>query len=193
MWRHAAAGLVLGAAWGVAARAWMRLISTDPEFSWSGTLLILMFAAAGGLGMGLISGARASGRRAWWRLSALLALPIVASPQGIIAFLPSFLLGGLGLSGRVHRWLQAPLLAVMCTMPFVMWLALMSPTDRAGVSFLRFVVGLVLLSLGMAYGGSQLIRRWRDVQMPRPRTPRLQMVAACAAGVGHAAGAVPRM
>lgn len=188
MWRHAAAGVVLGAAWGVAARAWMRLISTDPEFSWSGTLLIIMFAAAGGLGMGLVSGARACGRRSWWRFSALLAFPIVAAPQGIIAFLPSFVLGGLGLSGRLHGWLRAPLLAVFCTMPFVMWLALGSPPDRAGVPFVRFVVGLALLSLGMAYGGSQLFRRWHDVQTPRP-----QPVEASAAGVDHAAGVGPRM
>jgi hypothetical protein len=35
--RSAALGAALVFAWGVADRIWMRLISTDPQFSWSGT------------------------------------------------------------------------------------------------------------------------------------------------------------
>ena len=50
MVRAAAAGLALGAGWGVLARVWLRMISTNPEFSWSGTLLIIGFSALAGLG-----------------------------------------------------------------------------------------------------------------------------------------------
>ena len=37
-----AIGVLGGAALGIVARAWMRLISEDPEFSWSGTLFIVI-------------------------------------------------------------------------------------------------------------------------------------------------------
>ena len=34
-------GLAAGVGWGVAARLWMRWVSTTPEFSWSGTIFIV--------------------------------------------------------------------------------------------------------------------------------------------------------
>jgi len=41
-------GLVGGLAWGVVARVWMRFISTNPEFTWNGTLFIVIgFGIAG--------------------------------------------------------------------------------------------------------------------------------------------------
>ena len=43
--RGAALGFALGAGWGVLARVWMRLITTDPEFSWAGTLMIVGLSA----------------------------------------------------------------------------------------------------------------------------------------------------
>lgn len=164
MWRQAAAGLVIGAGWGVAARVWMRLISTDPGFSWSGTLGIITFAALAGLGLGLVSGARACGRRSLWRLAALLAFPIVAAPQGIVAFLPAFVLGGLAFSDRLSpRW-RTTLLAVAAAMPVLMWFAILGPDERASMPFATFVVGLAALSAGLAGGGSLLLRRWQPAQ-----------------------------
>ena len=38
-------GAVAGVLWGVVARAWMRLISADHEFSWGGTLAIVAIFA----------------------------------------------------------------------------------------------------------------------------------------------------
>ena len=181
MWRRATAGLVLGAGWGVAARAWMRLISTEPEFSWSGTLLILTFAALAGLGLGLVSGARASGRRSWWRFAALLAFPMVAAPQGIVAFLPAFVLGGLALSGRWSVWLRTSLLALAAAMPVLMWFAMLTPIDRADGRFSTFVVGLLVLGAGMAGGGATLFGRWHRAAAPLPEASPL-------ARVGRAAG-----
>ena len=35
------AGATISALWGVVARTWMRFITADPEFSWSGTLTIV--------------------------------------------------------------------------------------------------------------------------------------------------------
>ncbi len=51
--RGAALGFALGATWGVLARVWMRLISTEPEFSWVGTLSIVGLAAVLGAGVGV--------------------------------------------------------------------------------------------------------------------------------------------
>ena len=57
------AGLLAGAAVGILARTWMRLITTDePGFNWSGTLFIVgAFAVMGGVA-GAVAGAR---RRGW--------------------------------------------------------------------------------------------------------------------------------
>lgn len=43
-------GLLLGAAWGVFARLWMRFIATDPEFTLGGTLGIVIGFGIAGLG-----------------------------------------------------------------------------------------------------------------------------------------------
>ena len=76
-------GLVAGLAWGVIARLWMRFISTNPEFTWSGTLLIVIgFGIAGMAQFGAYLGRRANLAR-----PALTALRVVA----VIALLP---LGG---------------------------------------------------------------------------------------------------
>ena len=88
-----AAGLGLGLSWGIAARVWMRLISTEPEFSWTGTVMILALTGLTGLVLGLLYGVRRTGRSRWWRVLAVLCLPMFASP-GMI-FFPAFLLGGL--------------------------------------------------------------------------------------------------
>jgi hypothetical protein len=60
------AGVAGGLIWGVLARLWMRLISTDPEFTWSGTILILIVASLFGLGVGAAAAGRRSQRR-WVR------------------------------------------------------------------------------------------------------------------------------
>ena len=47
--RYASLGFLLGFAWGVVARVWMRLITTAPEFSWVGTRGIIGTAGFAGL------------------------------------------------------------------------------------------------------------------------------------------------
>ncbi|HSP27497.1 MAG TPA: hypothetical protein VLN74_03025, partial [Ilumatobacteraceae bacterium] len=41
-WQIVLIGPFAGAALGVVARWWMRLISDDPEFTWSGTIFIVL-------------------------------------------------------------------------------------------------------------------------------------------------------
>lgn len=41
-WKLILSGVLVGAVLGISARLWMRWISTDPEFSWSGTIFIVV-------------------------------------------------------------------------------------------------------------------------------------------------------
>jgi hypothetical protein len=98
--RYAVAGFLLGVTWGVAARWWMRLISTDPEFSWAGTLSIIGTAAIIGAALGVVAAARRRGASGWWRALALVVPVIFASPG--MVFLPAVVLGGWGLRRGVR-------------------------------------------------------------------------------------------
>lgn len=158
MVRAAAAGLALGAGWGVLARMWMRMISTTPEFSWSGTLLIIGFSALAGLGLGLVHGARSRHRSRWWRLAVVLALPIVSAAQGVV-FAPAFWLGGFAFAGRGPRVVRG-VLALVATGPIWLIWATSDPVERSLVPAPTFVLGLLMLMTGVAWGGSQLFRRW---------------------------------
>ena len=60
------AGALAGLTWGVLIRLWMRLISTNPEFTWGGTLYILGAATILGVGVGGAAAGRRSPRR-WAR------------------------------------------------------------------------------------------------------------------------------
>ena len=58
-----AAGLLGGLSLGIAARAWMRLISEEPEFSWSGTLFIVIAFTIFGFTQSIAAVARCWARR----------------------------------------------------------------------------------------------------------------------------------
>ena len=79
-------GFLGGVAWGIYARVWMRYISTDPEFSWAGTLFIVIGFGIAGLGQsGAYLGRRAGLRRG--RMTALRRVVTFASllPLGMAA------------------------------------------------------------------------------------------------------------
>lgn len=77
-------GILVGVAWGVTARIFMRLVSTDPEFSWSGTGAIVGMSALLWGGIGLVAGARMMERSRWWRLAPLPGLILFASPGMVL-------------------------------------------------------------------------------------------------------------
>lgn len=83
-------GLLGGLAWGIDARAWMRFISTDPEFSWTGTLFIVIgFGIAGLAQAGAYLGRRANLQRP--RLTALRVATFASLlPLGVAAGAPMF-------------------------------------------------------------------------------------------------------
>ena len=81
-----ATGLLGGLGLGSLARAWMRLISKDPEFTWGGTLFIVLGFAAFGLTQSLVAAAR----RSDLRRPALTVLRMI----GVAGMLPLFVGAG---------------------------------------------------------------------------------------------------
>ncbi len=148
--RSAALGLALGAAWGVAARIWMRLISTEPEFSWSGTLLIIGFSALLGLGVGVVHAARRTGRSLWWTVAVVPGLILFMSPGMLLA--PSFLLGGLARGARGRALRVVGLVAVAGSIGLAIWVQLGDVT-------VTYVAGYSALALTLAWAGSLVWQR----------------------------------
>lgn len=77
-------GAAIGLAWGLVARLFMRLISTEPSFSWLGTVMILAFASLLWGLIGVVAAARANGRSRWWRVAPLPGLILFAGPGMIL-------------------------------------------------------------------------------------------------------------
>ena len=91
-------GAIGGLLWGVLMRSWMRFISTDPEFTWSGTGFILAAALLAGLGLGTAYALGRKGHRGWWRL---FAAPLILLGAGAGAImLPGTIIGGLAFGRR---------------------------------------------------------------------------------------------
>lgn len=153
----AGVGLLLGAAWGVAARVWMRLISDQPEFSWAGTLFIIGLAALFGASTVAAATALRQGRSGWWRLLATPGLLLFAS-QGI-ALLPGFLVASVGLSRRSRVGHVVAALGVL-VVPVLLWrqfrlddVTMLPASARAQAAML---VGMPLLGLAQAWMAREL-------------------------------------
>ncbi len=155
-------GLLLGACFGLLARLWMRLISVAPEFSAVGTGGIIAMAMIGGLGIGLVRGARLAGGRPanrWW---ALLAVPFLAAPQGLFVYLGGAILGGWALSGRGPKWIRV-LAGVLVLLLSFAPLAVMTEYDRSLLAPLQYfwmVGGLLALDVALALAGREVFRPW---------------------------------
>lgn len=96
------AGAGIGFGWGIAMRLWMRFISTSPEFSWGGTLMILGVSAAVGALLGFARLRRARHGVGWWRFTALSLLLLGAAGA---AMWPAVILGSIAIGRRRPVWL----------------------------------------------------------------------------------------
>lgn len=92
-------GALLGFLVAIAARGWMHLVATDPEFTWGGTTAIVLMFTIFGLCTGFVGAALARGRTGWWRLAAIPGLGAFLA-QGIVvlplAVLSAFLFAPVG-------------------------------------------------------------------------------------------------
>jgi hypothetical protein len=154
--RAALIGFGLGAMWGAAARVWMRLLSTAPEFSWFGSLMIVGVSGVFGAGVGVSAVARQ--RRGWRRWLRLAFLPgmVLFAGQGI-PFLPALVIGGplvrrRGILGKVVA------LTAIVGPAVLLWqdlrldeITFLSAPVRVQVAML---VGMPLLGAALAWAGS---------------------------------------
>jgi hypothetical protein len=155
-------GAVLGLAWGLSARIWMRAISNAPEFSWTGTLTILGLATCLGLGSGLLAAARRGGRKPWWALLGAPGILLFAGPGMVM--LPAFLFGGLAFSARARAWRLVGWLAVAAPVALIVAL---SANEVVTDDLLLFAVGGgAMLSVGLALLGAPL---WAGRRRDRAR------------------------
>jgi hypothetical protein len=114
--RGATRGALLGFAWGISARLWMRFIATDPKFTWSGTAYIVLVPTVIGLTMGVT---QATHRR-WAKIVGGVAVVPLGMAAGAL-MLPTIIFGALSFGRRsLPKWVRVafgslaalPLLAV---------------------------------------------------------------------------------
>lgn len=114
-WIPLLVGLGVGVGYGAALRAWMRLVSTDPGFSWSGTGYIIGAFAV----LGTTAGLATAGRHRRWRrrLLAVRAVGITLSlgcfTGAGAAMLPTIVPAALGRARTDWpTWLRTTLIAL---------------------------------------------------------------------------------
>ena len=155
MLRAALIGFGLGAVWGVAARAWMRLVSTSHEFSWVGTLAIVGLAAVFGTGVGLASAARrTTGWRRWLRLAVLPGM-ILFLGQGF-PFLPAVLVAGPLVGRRNPLAKLAAVVAVVGPGVAFWWTERLDETTMLSAPLhvrLGLLFGMPVLAAALAWAG----------------------------------------
>ena len=185
--RAAALGAAAGAGWGVLARIWMRLISSDPEFSWTGTLAIIGLAALLGCGVCLVAASSRAGRSLWWTLAVVPGVALFLGPGMLLA--PCFLIGSLTFArrGRIFRTVGWAGLLVS-----IVGSALLVPrgpepgSETTLGQLIAFVIGFTLMAITLAWAGSHL---WR----PRtPRAPAMDEPGPRSAARAPGSGAPPR-
>jgi len=144
-WWWLPAGLLAGLTLGAVARGWMRLLTDDPEFSWSGTIFIVGAFGIAGAGVTLAATARQAG----WRrrvttpirvIATVLVLPIFGG-AGIV-MLPTSALGAFA-AWRPMRSLIRIALSVVAAIPAL--LVAIGAAREAGLS-VRTGLGVVLFA-----------------------------------------------
>jgi hypothetical protein len=150
-------GLAVGATYGVALRAWMRLISTEPGFTWTGSGYIVGIFAV----VGLLAGLCSAGRRRHWgpSLVALRTGAIILSLGCFVAagsaMFPTIVPAALGRArSDWPRWLRAALLAV--GVATAVWISLAVTLTDLGSG--RLALGL-LLYLGLCCVEVEIVSR----------------------------------
>ncbi len=160
VWAAVLGGAGLGFVWGIAARIWMRLISTRPEFSIFGTAAILVIATVFGAWAGLAFAAR---RRGWRRWGHYLPRSLV-----VAFFIPFGMFGGLPL-----------MLTVLLATLGVTQRAVVGLWTLAALAILVVVgtdLGVPALAAGLALAGAVALTAWKWIARRWRAGPRLLLV-----------------
>jgi hypothetical protein len=189
VWAAVLRGAGLGLAWGIAARIWMRLISTRPEFSIVGTAFILATATLFGACVGLAFVARQRGWRGWGYYL----------PRGLVVF---FFLP-FGTAGGMPLMLTVLLATLAVTRPGVVgfwFLAALTSLIAIGTD-----IGIPISVAVIVTGGAValtvwnwLAPRWLDEQNLRQvniwlrRIVRTLLLLLAAVGLGYVAWEIIR-
>jgi hypothetical protein len=170
-------GLAVGVCYGVVLRAWMRLVSTAPEFSWAGTGFIVGIFAVLGTMAGLVTVVRA--RRGPRTVLAVRLAGIVLSLGCFMAagaaMFPTIVPAGLGVARTDWpRWLRGLLigLGAVAAVAVVLTLPGLDPGRRA----LALLAYLALCPVEVA-----LAARLYAPTLPRGSMPRRALLAGGAA------------
>lgn len=162
--RYLGTGLLLGATWGVLARIWMRWVSTEHSFSWTGTLFIVGTAAVAGGSLGLVHAARRRGGSRWWRSAALPSLMLFAGPGAPL--LPAYVVGGWAWGSRAPVVLRVVAVLPLVVLPVYFWVTA-DWTVHVLVNPWLAIGGFYALEAMLAAAGSVVLRRW-TARVPVP-------------------------
>jgi hypothetical protein len=176
------AALGIGLVWGVLARGWMRLISTDPAYTFEGSLFItLAFGfVVGCQAIALLTRRRRSrAARTAGRLVGLVGLLPLFFGGGAI-MLPTVVGGGLG-AGQT-AWPRAARMAIglLALVPVVSVSATIVKDFGLGPRALVAIVALVAIYAGVVFAATASLGRAPDA----PPLPRGLRVALTVVGVG---------
>ncbi|MDR7253905.1 hypothetical protein J2X46_002895 [Nocardioides sp. BE266] len=150
----AAKGALLGLVVAVLARLWMRLISDDPEFTWGGTIAILVVFTIFGACTGLVGAALSRGRSGWWRVAAIPGLGAFLA-QGIVV-LPLALLSAALFAPRGPAWLRWGLAVAGVALTVAI------ADDQGTGDLVLTMAGMLALGLLGGVGWGRVLRR-RDL------------------------------
>lgn len=164
IWRALGIGAGLGLAWGIAARIWMRLISTNPELSVFGTAYILAVPTIFGTCAGLAYVARRKGWARWAQYLCRSLVVVTFIPFGVAGGAPLMLTALLATVGLTQtawpRFVRAiPLLLAVAGVILVSWEIV---NDRPGMLAALYVLFYLVLLHPLFIGLSTGLRRFRQ-------------------------------
>lgn len=168
LWLAILAGAALGLTWGVASRIWMRLISTEHEFSVFGTTFILAVPTVFGAFAGLAFAARRRGWRRWAHYVPRVLVVVTFIPFGTGAGSPMFatiLLATLAVTQPANFFTWAFLGAVAILAALV-----------AGSAWIAAGLGLAVLLAAIAWKLLAARRKAGNPGWPEKWLPRIAAV-----------------
>jgi hypothetical protein len=158
-------GALAGLSLGVLARLWMRLIATEPEFSWSGTIFIVIGFTIFGLAQSIAALARRRPWRAWTARAARCGglvgmLPLFAAAGGVM--MPTVVGGGLA-AWRVE-WprVARATCAVIASVPVVIVGRLIVRDFGWSLHSLAGVAAMVAIYSGIVWANRAAVARPRQ-------------------------------